>query len=1084
MKKFLLFVVIVLVTLGISERAYSQAIGIGTTTFNPNTKSLLEIKGPATGVSYGMLIPRMTWANRPTGLTATEDGLIIYSTDGDGTNGIGFYYYDGTAGSWKKMFSGTSTGDYIRNGTSPQNANFNITGTGTFTNTGYSPNRTLTIDVTGSAQMLRTSNDLYIQPAGGLILQPGYNVSNTGNVSIKDGGGSEYVTFVGSSKYVGIGTLSPAKKLEVNGDIYNRGILFQKTSDGQGSGAHGISWYDPSFFTWFDYMAPNGTTNSPSGTATPTDAASGVTTWARRFNIENVAGYGWIFESGANAAGSAPTVKFAISSNTGTFHATGNGLIDGNVGIGNTSPGSALHIGTTSWSANQLHFSSGWAAAGYHATIGSGYSGISAAGIMLGNPHIPWRSAYGAKMRYASDQAASYYWDLGMNGESGGSTDRFDINRNNVNFLTVTNAGSVGIGTTTPSYKLHVPSGYIGTDYINTTDNAITTGVTGIMVKAGDNYHRTANAAAIGAFLGNYGGWIPNNGSGDWQIASSSTGTSYNLATLELRESNFTGNGSATPPRLGFYWGGVVASQIGIESSGRIAILNNPGTSYENFIANNIYAQSNLYFSPANPTISASSYFIAPGGAYFNSGTVYCEAAIQARGGIHDDSHANLTLAGGTSGTTYFSGSVSGMSGYYPSNNMIRLTPNLHLNSNSGNAVILNWDNGTTGNTSTLRIGNGSSADVFQVWAGQGNTGINTSPSANYKLTAYDVDYTAGSSYYQGTSRAVIEGHDLNSQSYEFGIGGWAYNDYPRSGGVIGCQWSASYWGALGYKNSGSTGYGLYYTSAGSGSGFMESGGELTGIGSGGYGGVMGGWSRGEVLGFTTSGELYASYNLGNEYTSGVSADIVTNNIERLPAYSVTSNEVKVYSDGKAKLVNGYCKISFDKSFAGLVTMENLPTITVSAMGECEGIYIASVEKDGFVVKEFHNGQSNVDFTWIAIGKRIDANTVGALPEALKNKDFDKNMKGVMFNENNMEQSATPIWWDGTKLRFDAPPKSNNVKKEEQRGNANQNLNNDPTKLWNDQKRTLTPQQPDPNAPKASDFPASGKNNSVDKNKK
>lgn len=117
----------------------------------------------------------------------------------------------------------------------------------------------------------------------------------------------------------------------------------------------------------------------------------------------------------------------------------------GNVGIGTASPGSALHLGTTGWSANQLHFSSGWGTAGTHATIGSGYSGITASGIMLGTPHVPWRASYGAKIRYASDQAATNYWDWGMSGETGGSTDRFDLRRNNVALLTISDKGNVGI---------------------------------------------------------------------------------------------------------------------------------------------------------------------------------------------------------------------------------------------------------------------------------------------------------------------------------------------------------------------------------------------------------------------------------------------------------------------------------------------------------------------------------------------------------------------------------------------------------------------------------------------------------------
>lgn len=58
-----------------------------------------------------------------------------------------------------------------------------------------------------------------------------------------------------------------------------------------------------------------------------------------------------------------------------------------------------------------------------------------------------------------------------------------------------------------------------------------------------------------------------------------SPGPSYTQATTEIYSSGTYG------PRLSLHWGGVVASQIGVEASGRIAILNNPGTSYEAFVA-------------------------------------------------------------------------------------------------------------------------------------------------------------------------------------------------------------------------------------------------------------------------------------------------------------------------------------------------------------------------------------------------------------------------------------------------------------------------------------------------------------------
>lgn len=103
---------------------------------------------------------------------------------------------------------------------------------------------------------------------------------------------------------------------------------------------------------------------------------------------------------------------------------------------------------------------------------------------------------------------------------------------------------------------------------------------------------------------GTIGGWtridggngIPNNGSGDWQIASNSGATDYTTSSLELRETNFGGAGQQ-PPRLGFHWGGVVASQISIESDGKLSFRNNPGTGYENIIANRHFATntSNSY---------------------------------------------------------------------------------------------------------------------------------------------------------------------------------------------------------------------------------------------------------------------------------------------------------------------------------------------------------------------------------------------------------------------------------------------------------------------------------------------------------
>jgi hypothetical protein len=62
----------------------------------------------------------------------------------------------------------------------------------------------------------------------------------------------------------------------------------------------------------------------------------------------------------------------------------------------------------------------------------------------------------------------------------------------------------------------------------------------------------------------------------------------YYDAAIEVREFNYGGvqaDSTANYPRIGFHWGGRVASSIAMSSNGWINIMNNPGTGYENLIA-------------------------------------------------------------------------------------------------------------------------------------------------------------------------------------------------------------------------------------------------------------------------------------------------------------------------------------------------------------------------------------------------------------------------------------------------------------------------------------------------------------------
>jgi hypothetical protein len=322
---------------------------------------------------------------------------------------------------------------------------------------------------------------------------------------------------------------------------------------------------------------------------------------------------------------------------------------------------------------------------------------------------------------------------------------------------------------------------------------------------------------------------------------------------------------------------------------------------------------------------------------------------------------------------------------------------------------------------------------------GSGYAAINSSPSTIYRMYVYDAQVTAngdgqatirawrtrdsqndGTGYGANSSNSAVQGYNFWGDLYTFGVVGHTDADYTRTGGVLGEGASGSYWGSLGYKGSNSVGYGVYGSNGyASGGGFLENS-KQEGVGGGFAGGMIGSWSLGHIMGSISKGDMFASYNIGNEYTSGFQADIVTTPTKRVAAYSMTSTNVKVFDNGVASIEGTSVFVPFDQNYADM--LGETPTVTISPIGNTASLYIAKMDKNGFTVAS--NSSATAQFTWIAVGKRIDADSKPALPADVADKDFDNNMKDVMFDENNLDQSAKPIWWDGSKLRFDAIPQT------------------------------------------------------------
>lgn len=88
--------------------ATAQNVGINISGAAPNTNAMLDIDATGLTNMRGLLIPRMTEAQRTAiPVTAADDALIVYQTDigtaQDTTSARGLWYYDAPATSWRHL---------------------------------------------------------------------------------------------------------------------------------------------------------------------------------------------------------------------------------------------------------------------------------------------------------------------------------------------------------------------------------------------------------------------------------------------------------------------------------------------------------------------------------------------------------------------------------------------------------------------------------------------------------------------------------------------------------------------------------------------------------------------------------------------------------------------------------------------------------------------------------------------------------------------------------------------------------------------------------------------------------------------
>lgn len=270
---------------------------------------------------------------------------------------------------------------------------------------------------------------------------------------------------------------------------------------------------------------------------------------------------------------------------------------------------------------------------------------------------------------------------------SGATTGNLAFATGNNEVMRVTSGGNVGIGTAGPSAKLHVSAA--DGDGILTDAPIVPT----LKLKRTNSTTGTGNIDWIGS--GNAVSWrvgVNDTVAGSFAIkeGTSDASTRLFIATggnigintsapngkLEIaNQGNGSGDGlviGRTTDNTAFLQGyidgqwaarttyaGACCNGLLLQPDVGYVAVGGPMTINANASGSGLTISGNLNFTGANPNIaSGGSYITIPNGLFVNGGTPYFANEIQARGGIHNDSAAYLTVAGGTSGHTYFSGNV------------------------------------------------------------------------------------------------------------------------------------------------------------------------------------------------------------------------------------------------------------------------------------------------------------------------------------------------------------------------------------------------------------------------------------------
>ncbi|MCF8276445.1 MAG: hypothetical protein K9J17_06905 [Flavobacteriales bacterium] len=401
-----------------SAVAFAQNVGIGNTSFTPNTDALLELRS----TTSGFLLPKMTQAQM-NAISGPTEGLIVYQTNAT----KGFKYYNGTV--WTEFGGGADNfGDHIAAANIQMDDHW-LSNDGGSEGIRIADDGNVGIGVAVPLEKLHVggkiivNDDIYddngnIRMSGedDVYITMDYNNNDSDTRAIRFGKNSmtspTELMRISESGNVGIGTATPNQLLHLQ--VNNNGMnmpLFIRNTNGTQTGGNGVG------------IGFN---------------SEGAGDWMKAGIFhERIGNYGY-GKLHFMVSGTQDNQSLSLTDSRMTI------LPTGSIGMGTTNPDTRLHIYGNGTSGVSLGGTTAVPNPAEGPEIGFGRGGFSNPGAAI--QMIDYDS-YSAGLAFLVKRGVA-------NGAGGTFADNFPSDV--VQALTIINTGNIGVGTSNPVAKLHV----------------------------------------------------------------------------------------------------------------------------------------------------------------------------------------------------------------------------------------------------------------------------------------------------------------------------------------------------------------------------------------------------------------------------------------------------------------------------------------------------------------------------------------------------------------------------------------------------------------------------------------------------